>query len=269
EALTAIGCLLVMVALTLRKVPGAILVGVVLGSGVLWAGGQAPLPEALWSLQVFPHETFLALDLSAVWTRGLLGAILALFFVDLLDTAGTLIGVGMMGGFVDERGELPRADRAFMADAVATTGGALLGTSTVTTYIESATGIEEGGRTGLVAVVVATLFLLSLAFAPVFVAVPAAATAPALVLVGAMMMRGTRDIAWRQLDEAIPAFLTMIAMPLTFSIANGLALGIVSWVVIRLLSGRAREVGAARFVLAALLVVFVLFLERGWGANGS
>ena len=176
-------------------------------------------------------------------------------------TAGTLLGVGTLGGFIDRDGNLPRANRAFAADAAATTIGACLGTSTVTSYLESATGIEEGGRTGLVAVTVAALFLMSLVFAPIFVAVPAAATAPALVVVGALMMRGAVAIEWSRWDEAIPGFLCVVAMPFTFSIANGLALGIVSWVAIRLLAGRGREVAAIQYVLAAALLAFVFFLE--------
>jgi AGZA family xanthine/uracil permease-like MFS transporter len=181
---------------------------------------------------------------------------LAFLFVDIFDTAGTLIGVGRLAGFVDQDGELPRADRAFTADAVGTIVGAALGTSTVTSYVESATGVEEGGRTGLTAVVVAVLFLLSLFLTPLLVAVPSAATAPALILVGALMMRGARDLDWSRTDEAVPAFLTLAAMPFTYSIANGISLGIVSHVLIRVLRGRFREVHPLMVVLAALLIAF-------------
>ena len=261
EALLTLGGLLLVATLAVRRVPGAILIGVAAASALAWATGMASLPESWIAAPRLPRETFLAMDFSRVLEGGVLAAVAAFFFVDLLDTAGTLLGVGMLGGFVDHRGELPRANRAFAADATATAVGACLGTSTVTSYIESATGIEEGGRTGLTALTVAALFLGALVFAPIFVAVPPAATAPALVVVGALMMRGAADIEWKRLDEAIPGFLCLAAMPFTFSIANGLALGILSWVGIRALSGRAREVAPALWLLAAGLLAFVFFLE--------
>jgi AGZA family xanthine/uracil permease-like MFS transporter len=161
---------------------------------------------------------------------------------------------------VDEHGDLPQADQAFLADALATTAGAALGTSPVTSYIESATGIEEGGRTGLTAVVVALLFLAALVFAPLFVAVPALATAPALIVVGCFMIEGLREVQWRRLDEAIPAFLTVVAMPFTFSISHGIALGIVSWAALKLATGRVREAHPLMLGLAVLLVLFYAFL---------
>jgi AGZA family xanthine/uracil permease-like MFS transporter len=260
-ALLTLGGLIVTAALAARRVPGAILIGVAGAAAVAWAVGMTPLPESWIEAPRLPRETLFAMDFSRILEGGVLAAVAAFFFVDLLDTAGTLLGVGMLGGFVDRDGNLPRANRAFAADATATTLGACLGTSTVTSYIESATGIEEGGRTGLVALTVAALFLAALVFAPIFVAVPAAATAPALVVVGALMMRGAVDIEWKRFDEAIPGFLCMTAMPFTFSIANGLALGIVSWVAIRVLAGRAREVAILQYVLAAALLGFVFFLE--------
>ena len=169
--------------------------------------------------------------------------------------------MGRLGGFLDARGELPRANRAFAADAIGTSVGALLGTSTVTSYIESATGIEEGGRTGLTAVTVSVLFLLALFFAPLFVAVPPCATAPALVVIGALMMQGVVEIEWRRMDEALPAFLTIVAMPFTNSIANGIALGIVSWTLLKLLTGRARELHWLLYLLTVLLLVYYGFVE--------
>jgi AGZA family xanthine/uracil permease-like MFS transporter len=260
-ALLSLGGILVTAALAARRVPGAILLGVVLIAAVAWVAGVAPAPAQWIAPPRLPHETFLAMDFSRILEGGVLAAVLAFFFVDLLDTAGTLLGVGMRGGFLDERGELPRADRAFVADAAATSLGACLGTSTVTSYIESAVGIEEGGRTGLTALTVAALFLASLVFAPIFVAVPGAATAPALVVVGALMMRGVADIDWSRYEEALPGFLTMAAMPFTFSIANGLALGIVSWVAIRTLTGRVRDVRATLWILTVGLLAFAFFLE--------
>lgn len=245
-----------MAALLARRVPGAILVGIAAVTLAAWGSGLAALPETWWSLPRLPRETFLALDLKTLFTASMLPVIFAFLFVDLLDTAGTLVGVGHLAGLVDENGDLPGSDRAFAADAVGTSLGALLGTSTVTTYIESATGVEEGGRTGLTAVTVAVLFLLSLFAVPLVVAVPAIATAPALILVGALMMPGLLEIDWKKIEDAVPAFLTVTMMPFTSSIANGIALGILAHVVLRVLLGRWREVGWVLWLLAAALGAF-------------
>ncbi len=250
-------------ALLLRKVPGAVLVGILAVTVTAWVTGFAPGPDGFVSWPRLPEETLLALDFEAFFSVKLLTVVLAFLFVDFFDTAGTLLGVGRLGGFLDAHGELPRANRAFTADALGTSFGALLGTSTVTSYIESATGIEEGGRTGLTAVVVAVLFVLAIFFTPVFVAVPPAATAPALIVVGALMMHGARDVRWNQLDEALPAFLTIVGMPFTYSIANGIALGIVTYVALKLLSGRSDEVHLLMYVLAALLVLYYGFAAPG------
>ena len=248
--------LVLMVALLVRKVKGALLLGIVATTLAAWVGGLAPAPASFFTLPSLPRETFFALDVAPLFTGKLVVVVLAFLFVDFFDTAGTLMGVGRLGGFVDEDGTLPRADRAFTADALGTTVGALLGTSTVTSYIESATGIEEGGRTGLTAVVVAGLFLVALFFTPVFTSVPAAATAPALIVLGVFMMKGLGDIAWGRLDEAVPAFLTVVAMPFTYSIANGIALGLLSYAVIKPLTGQARDVPALVYLMAALLALY-------------
>ncbi len=252
--------LVLTAALLVRRIPGAILLGILAATALAWATGLADAPARFLSLPALPRQTLLALDFSGLLTGKLALVVLAFLFVDFFDTAGTLIGVGRLGGFVDARGELPRAGRAFTADALGTIAGAVLGTSTVTTYIESATGIEEGGRTGLTAVVTALLFLAALFFIPVITAVPAVATAPALVVVGALMMQGARELPWGRLDDALPAFLTIAAMPFTYSIANGIALGIVSYVALKLLAGKAQEVHALMYVLAALLVLYYGFL---------
>ncbi len=248
--------LLLMAALLNREIKGSILAGILTVSVGAWLLGVASPPDRLLTLPSLPQETLLALDFSGLWSGEVLTVILAFLFVDFFDTAGTLIGVGRLAGFVDEQGRLPRANRAFTADAVGTSVGALLGTSTVTSYVESATGVEEGGRTGLTAVTVAVLFCLALFLTPVFIAVPAVATAPALIVVGALMMRGAKDLDWRRADQAIPAFLTLAIMPLTFSIAHGITFGIVSYVGIKILSGRPREVHPLLFLLALLLVLF-------------
>ncbi len=261
--LLSLAGLMVMAVLLVAEVAGAILIGILGVTVVCWTTGISEAPERLFTLPSLPEETFLALDFSGLLTGKLLLVVLAFLFVDIFDTAGTLIGVGRLAGFVDENGELPRANRAFAADAAGTIAGAALGTSTVTSYVESATGVEEGGRTGLTAVTVAVLFLLSLFLTPLLIAVPAAATAPALILVGALMMRGARDLDWSKIDEAVPAFLTLAAMPFTYSIANGISLGIVSYVLIRVLRGRFRDVHPLMAVLAVLLIAFYAFRTGG------
>ena len=259
ETVLALAGLLLIAALLAARFRGAILVGILAVTAGCWALGVTPPPERLLSLPALPTETLLALDFSGLLTGKLLLVVLAFLFVDLFDTAGTLLGVGRLAGFVDESGQLPRANRAFAADAIGTSVGAAFGTSTVTTYVESATGIEEGGRTGLTAVTVAVLFLLSLFVTPLLIAVPAAATAPALIVVGALMMRGAKELDWTRPDEAIPAFLTMATMPFTYSIATGISFGIISWVWLKLLRGRFREVHPVMYVLcAALMAMYAL-----------
>ena len=248
--------LVVIAVLMAARVKGAILIGILGVTVACWVLGLTPWPEQLLTVPHLPTETLFAMDFSGLLTGKLLLVVVAFLFVDIFDTAGTLIGVGRLGGFLDKQGELPRANRAFAADAVGTMVGAAVGTSTVTSYVESATGVEEGGRTGLTAVVVAVLFLLSLALTPLFTSVPVAATAPALIVVGALMMRGAKELDWSQIDEAVPAFLTVATMPFTYSIANGISFGIVSYVLIKALRGRFREVHPLMYVLAALLIVF-------------
>jgi AGZA family xanthine/uracil permease-like MFS transporter len=259
--LVALAGLLVSAVLMALKVRGAILAGIAATAALAWAAGLASLPERLVSLPRLPRETFLAMDFGGLLSAGAIVVVLAFLFVDLFDTAGTLIGVGRLGGFLEPDGSLPRADRAFAADALGTTVGAALGTSTVTSYIESATGVEEGGRTGLTALVVAVLFLLALFFTPLLAAMPPVATAPALILVGALMFEGAREIEWTRIEEALPAFFTIAAMPLTFSIANGIALGIASHTLLRLLTGRWREVHPVMVVLTAALAAYYGFLQ--------
>ncbi len=255
-ALLALAGLVVMAVLMSARVRGAILIGILGVTGIAWGAGIIAPPVQLVSWPGLPEETLFALDFSGLMTGKLLLVVLAFLFVDIFDTAGTLIGVGRLAGFVDKRGELPRSERAFAADAVGTMVGAAVGTSTVTSYVESATGVEEGGRTGLTAVVVGLLFLLSLFLTPLFTAVPAFATAPALIVVGALMMQGAREIDWSRIDEAVPAFLTAATMPFTYSIANGISFGIVSWVAIKLLRGRFRDIHPLMYLLGALLIVF-------------
>lgn len=255
-AALALGGVLLTGVLVARRVPGALLLGIAGVAGAAWSLALAPLPEAVFRLPHLPRETLAAFDLGTLLSGKLWGVVLALLFVDLFDTAGTLAGVGRAAGFLDAQGELPRANRAFLADALGTVAGAVLGTSTVTSYVESAAGVEEGGRTGLTAVVVALLFLLALFLTPLLAAVPAVATAPALVVVGAFMAAQLRDLDLSRFEEALPAFLTLALIPFTYSIATGLAFGIVSYAVLMPLRGRGREVSPLLYGLAVVLVLY-------------
>ena len=190
----------------------------------------------------------------------MISVIFAFLFVDLFDNTGTLIGVAKRAGLMSKDGHLPKMGRALIADSTAAMGGSLLGTSTTTSYIESAAGVAAGGRTGLTACVVAVLFLLALFFAPLAGTVPAFATAPALLFVAVLMTSGLAEIDWDDITVAAPVVITALAMPLTFSIANGIAFGFISWVVIKSLAGRWKDLNPALVVLAALFVIkFGLF----------
>ncbi len=258
-------------ALVTRKVPGGILVSIAVVSvlaialgapvfnGEAFAGlGGSPIRAPVW-----PTHLFGALDVAGALELGFLSIVFVFLFVDFFDTAGTLIGLSMQAGFADSEGRLPRANRAFGADAIATMAGSILGTSTTTSYIESASGVEEGGRTGLTALVVAGLFALSIFFWPLASAVPGVATAPALIVIGGLMMKGLTQVDWRDPAVAIPVFVTVVGMPFTFSIATGISLGLLSWVAIAALSGRAREVHPLMWLLTALLVARYAFLAGG------
>ncbi|MBB6096649.1 AGZA family xanthine/uracil permease-like MFS transporter [Deinobacterium chartae] len=275
SVLIALFGLLVTAVLMVRRVPGAILFGIV-GATLLAIITRAPVyagPEGKMvafaglngspvQLPVFPTDLFLAMDLQGALGLGILGIVFTFLFVSIFDTAGTLVGLSAKAGYLDEKGNLPRANQAFATDAIATSAGAAFGTSTTTAYVESASGIEEGGRTGLTAVVVGVLFLLALFLWPLAAAVPSAATAPALILVGALMASNLRLIEWDDYADAIPAFLTVALMPLTYSIANGISFGIISYAAIRLFSGRGRQVHWVMYLLAALLLVrYIWFAE--------
>lgn len=251
--LLALSGLLLIVALEARRVTGGIVIGIlavttaaVMGGWQPFAGVFAPPPSLA--------PTLLQLDLAGALDAGLLAVVLTFFLVELFDATGTLIGVAHRAGLLDEHGRLPRLTRALLADSTAIVAGAALGTSSTTAYIESAAGTSVGGRTGLTAVVVALLFLLALFFAPLAATVPAYATAPALIYVAVLMTRGLADIAWDDLTEAAPAVICAVAMPFTFSIAHGIALGFVAYAGIKLLAGRGREVGSAVWAIAAVFV---------------
>lgn len=261
-SLLALGGVMLTAALMARGWKSAIIVGIVATAVAGYATGAAPMPTGLVSIPD-PSGTFLQMDVGAALGLGLLQVVFVFLFVDLFDSVGTLVGLGRQAGFLTPTGDLPRAQRALMADAVATTAGAALGTSTVTAYIESSTGVAEGGRTGLTAVTTGALFLLAVFFSPLASAVPAVATAPALIIVGSLMLRAVLDVAWDDPTEAVPAFVTLVAMPLTFSIANGLALGFITYPVIKVIAGRSREVTVLVYALAALFILRFAYLGGG------
>jgi AGZA family xanthine/uracil permease-like MFS transporter len=200
------------------------------------------------------------LDVGGALRLGAFDVVFIFLFVDLFDTIGSLMGLGRQAGYLTPDGKMPRVNRALLADAIATIAGSIFGTSTVVTYIESATGVSEGGRTGLTAVTVAALFVLAMFFAPVAGAIPPIATAPALIIVGSLMIGAVTSIKWTDMTEAIPAFLTMLAMPLTFSIANGLALGFIFYPLLKVLTGRRREASPLVYILAGLFVLRYVYL---------
>ncbi len=248
-----------MVALDRLKVPGAIIiailgvsiVGMILGESEF--GGIVSAPPSI-------APTFLQMDILGALEASLWGVIFAFLFVDLFDTAGTLVGVAHRAGLLDAQGRLPRLRNALLADSVATVAGAAMGTSTTTSYIESAAGIKAGGRTGLTALVTAMLFLLGLLYAPLATSIPAYATAPALLFVACLMARGLAELDWEDVTEYVPGVVAAVTMPLTFSIANGIAFGFVAYAAIKLLSGRPGEASIAVYVLAVLFVLKFIFL---------
>ncbi len=249
----------IMAALAALRVPGAVIIAILgiaaLGMllGVSEFKGVADVPPS-------PLPTLLQLDLAGAFELGLLFIVFAFLFVDFFDTAGTLVGVAHRGGMLDAEGRLPRLRQALLADSSATVFGSMVGTSTTTSYIESAAGISAGGKTGLTALTVAVLFLLSLFLAPLASSVPSYATAPALVFVACLMARGLAEIDWEDTTEYAPALVTAISMPLTYSIAHGIAFGFITYAGIKLLTGRYREVGPAILVLAVLFIIKFAYL---------
>lgn len=260
ETALALGGLVLIAALQAWKVRAAILLGV-LGTTL----AAAVLGVAEWKPQSYDLSaiwgTAFKLDIWAALKLGLLEIVFVFLFVDLFDNVGTLVALSKKAGLLDAQGKIPRVDRVLVCDGAATVAGALAGTPTVVSYIESASGIAAGGRTGVASVVTGLLFLAAMFVAPLIGAVPAAATAPALVIVGSLMLTSIGEVDWEDSLNAVPAFLTLIAIPLTFSIANGLAFGIVAFVALRAARGRWREVSAAAYVLAALLVARFIYVS--------
>ena len=204
---------------------------------------------------------FMKMDFSMIGSATFWGIVFTFFFVDFFDTVGTLVGVSMRAGLLDEKGTLPRARQALLADAVATSAGAVMGVTTVTSFVESASGVEQGGRTGLTALTVAVLFLLAMFFSPVVSMVPGAATAPALVIVGVYMMMSLRDLDFSDFSEAIPAAVAVFVMPFTYSIGNGIEFGTLTYVATKLLTGKAKQISPILWLLALL---FLLKESSSW-----
>jgi len=273
SVLVAMFGLVVTAALLVRRVPGAIVYGIVAATllGIVTHaplypgphGGLVPFggfPDGVVALPVWPSGLVGALDIRGALALGAAAVVFTFFFVDFFDATGTLVGLASRAGYLDANGDMPRARRTFASDGLAAMAGALLGTSTTTAYIESASGIEEGGRTGLTALTVAGLFALATLLWPLAGVIPAAATAPALIVVGALMLSGLRGVDWDDYAVSIPVFLTIVTMPLTFSIANGVSFGVISYAAIKLLSGRGKEVAPLLYVVAALLIARYVWL---------
>ena len=268
SAALAIAGLALIAGLQAWRVKGAILIGVLVTAIAGWALGLSHVQPGTLSLADM-SATVGKLDLAGAlrlqggvgWT--IVEIVFVFLFVDLFDNVGTLVAVTKRAGLMDESGAIPRLNRILLADSVATMAGALVGTSTVTSYIESAAGVAAGGRTGLTSVVVGLLFFATLALTPLVQAIPAAATAPALILVGALMMGAIAEVDWADPAAAIPAFLTVVIIPLSYSIANGLAFGLTSHAVLKLVRGQARRSDWLLFLLALLFVARFVYLSKG------
>ena len=258
--------LILMVALEVKKVRGSILIGVLSVTGAAWALSRfpkfsglvhwTPAPGGIHSLS----QTLLQLNVRGALSKGLLEIIFVFFFVDLFDNLGTLVAVTKRAGLISSDHSIPRLNRILFADATATVFGSLTGTSTVTSYVESTAGVAAGGRSGVTAIVTGVLFLAAVVAAPFVGVVPQAATAPALILVGSLMLATITEIRWHEPLVAVPAFLTLVLIPLTYSIANGLGFGIIAWAVLHLITGKFRRQDWLLYILAALFLARFVYL---------
>ena len=275
-ALLAIIGTFIIAILYAKKVKGSILIGIL----ATWVLGMICEATGIYTVDVengfyslFPAWSSFNLgaigstfgqcfkaDFDAIKILDFVVIIFAFLFVDIFDTLGTLIGVANKADMLDEEGKLPRIKQALLADAIATSAGAVLGTSTTTTFVESSAGVSEGGRTGLSSVVTGLLFLVSIFLAPVFCAIPSFATAPALIFVGFLMVTAVAEINFDDLTEAIPAYLCLIAMPLLYSISEGIAFGVIAYVVVNLVTGKAKKITPLMYILAVLFILKYIFL---------
>jgi len=264
--LLAVIGLVISCTLVMLHIRGGILLGILItavigmfikdpatGEAITHFGGILSMPDSVAPIAMqFEWHRILSWDMLVV--------VFTFLFIDMFDTMGTVIGVAQKAGFVDEKGNIQDAEKVFMADAIGTIAGACLGTSTTTTYVESSAGVGAGGRTGLTAFAAAACFILALFFSPVFLAIPGAATAPSLIIVGMMMMQPVTRIDWTNYRESIPAFLTVILMPLSYSISDGILIGVISYVVLYALSGKAKEITPTMWVLAILFILRYIFI---------
>ena len=260
-ALLAIIGILVTGFLVAKDVKGAILIGIIATTVIGFPLGVTSFPDAVVSLPPSLKDVaFKFVGWNEIFSKEMAFVVFTFLFVDVFDTVGTLAGVAAKADMLDEDGKLPNVGKALMADAVGTISGACLGTSTVTTFVESASGVAEGGRTGLTALTTAGMFFIALFFAPLFIMVPSAATTPALVIVGLFMMSSIVDIDFTDYTESIPAFLTIVMMPFAYSIAEGIAFGMVSYVVLKAVTGKFKDISIIMWLLGGVFVLRAIFL---------
>ncbi|AVQ47367.1 guanine permease [Clostridium sporogenes] len=255
DALLAIIGILITGILLAKNIRGALLIGIVITTLIGIPMGITKVPTSFFSMPPSLSPIFLKFEWHNIFTPNMFIALFTLLFMDMFDTVGTLVGVATKAKMLDENGNVPRVKEALFCDAIGTTLGACLGTSTVSTFVESASGVAEGGRTGLTAVSTATMFLIALFISPLFIMIPAPATAPSLILVGLFMMSPIKEIELEDFTEAIPAFLTIIMMPLSYSISDGIVFGVVSYIVIKTLTGKVKDVSLTTFIVGALFVL--------------
>ena len=259
SALLAFIGLIITGFLYIKKVPGAILLGIIvtmvigIPMGVTEFKGVLSHPESI-------KPIFCQFQFEHIWSLDMLAIVFTFLFIDMFDTVGTLVGVCTKANMVDEKGNISRLKQAFMADAIATTAGAALGTSTTTTYVESAAGVAQGGRSGLTALIIAVCFAVALFFSPLFLSIPSAATAPALILVGLMMMESITKIKFDDFSESLPAFICVITMPLTYSISNGILIGMITYVLMNIICGNFKKITPVMYILAVLFILKFIFI---------
>lgn len=259
EALLGLVGLLIVGLLYIKKVRGAMLIGILavtiigIPMGITQFQGILSSPSSL-------EPIFCKFEWEKIFTLDMLVVVFTFMFIDIFDTIGTLIGVCTRADMVDKNGRIPRLNQAFMADAIATTAGAMLGTSTTTTYVESTAGVAQGGRTGLTAFTIACCFIITLFFSPLFLSIPAAATAPVLIFVGLLMLEPIRNIDFGDYTESIPAFICMLTMPLSYSISDGILLGVISYVVLNMCCGKFKKLTPAMYILAILFILKYIFI---------
>lgn len=259
QALLALIGIVITGILYAKRVPAAILLGIIITMLIGIPGGITEFKGVLSAPQSI-KPIFCQFEFKHIFSLDMLVVVFTFLFIDLFDTIGTLIGVCSKANMVDKDGNIYRVKHAFMADSIATTAGAVLGTSTTTTYVESAAGVAEGGRSGLTAFVVAVCFAVSLFFSPLFLSIPAAATTAALVIVGMLMLESVRKIPFNDYCESIPAFICIVMMPLTYSISNGIMLGMISYVVLNMLCGKFQKITPTMYVLAVLFILKFIFI---------